>query len=62
MSYDDAAGYLRIKSLLRCAQILEALGRWSEAKNIYQKLSEEQFDEAKYAKERLEWIKNRIRD
>ncbi|MFH1656066.1 MAG: tetratricopeptide repeat protein [Candidatus Omnitrophota bacterium] len=45
-----------IKSYLRAARIFEDKESWQEAKKIYEKIASEDVEEAKFAKERLEWI------
>lgn len=47
---------LVLKCLLRAGKILEEQEKWSEAKNIYQKVSDMDFEEAKFAKEKINWI------
>jgi tetratricopeptide (TPR) repeat protein len=47
---------LVVKSLLRVAQIYEDKEKFKEADNIYDKISTMDIEEAKYAKERKEWI------
>ncbi|UCH12849.1 MAG: tetratricopeptide repeat protein, partial [Candidatus Omnitrophota bacterium] len=48
--------YWSTRAHLRCAQIFEAQDRWLDAKKIYEKLTSEDIEEAKYARERLKWI------
>jgi len=48
------------KAGLRAAAIFENKGRWKDAKKIYEELSGTNLEEAKYARERLEWIKNNV--
>ena len=47
---------LVVKSLLRVAQIYEDEEKFQEAKSIYNKIVSMDVDEAKFAKERIEWI------
>lgn len=49
-----------IKSFLRIAKIYEDDEKWEEAKTIYQKASELNLEESKFANERLEWINENI--
>jgi TolA-binding protein len=48
---------LTVKSLLRVAAIYEAKENFKEASSIYKRISSIDSEEAKYAVERLEWIK-----
>ncbi|MEW6008095.1 MAG: tetratricopeptide repeat protein [Candidatus Omnitrophota bacterium] len=48
------------RALLRSARICEAENEWEEAKKIYQKLKNSNFQEAKYASDRLDWIEKHI--
>jgi TolA-binding protein len=50
-----------VKSYLRVARIFEDKENWEEAKKIYEKISQENVEEAKFAVERLEWIKENIK-
>jgi len=49
-----------VKSLLRIAQIYEGKDDFKEAVKIYDKVISLGAEEAKYAKERVEWIKKNI--
>jgi len=49
------------KSLLRVGQIYEDREKFKEAKNIYDKVASMDVDEAKYARERIEWIEKNTR-
>ena len=49
-----------IKSFLRIAKIYEDDEKWEEAKTIYEKASELNLEESKFANERLEWINQNI--
>lgn len=49
-----------IKSYLRAAKIFEDKESWQEAKKIYEKIVTENVEEAKFAKERLDWIEKNI--
>jgi len=53
---------LVIKSYLRAARIFENKESWKEAKKIYEKIANENVEEAKFAKERIEWIDNNIKN
>jgi TolA-binding protein len=53
---------MMVKAYLRAARIFEDRESWQEAKRIYEKIANEDVDEAKFAKERLEWIKNNIKN
>lgn len=48
------------RALLRAARICETQRNWKEAKKIYNKLKDTDFDEAKYAYDRLNWIEKNI--
>jgi len=48
--------YWATRAQLRCAQIFETQDRWMDAKKIYEKLANEDIEEAKHARERLRWI------
>lgn len=50
-----------IKSYLRVAKLFEDKENWEEAKKIYEKIAQEEVEEAKFALERLEWIRNNIK-
>lgn len=52
---------LAVKSLLRVASIYEGKDNFKEALNIYKKIAAMNVEEAKYANERIEWIKLNIR-
>lgn len=51
-----------VKSYLRVARIYEDNENWPEAKRIYEKIVQEKAGEAKFAEERLEWIRNNIKN
>jgi tetratricopeptide (TPR) repeat protein len=51
---------LAVKSLLRVAQIYEGNENFKEALNIYQKIITLDAEEAKYARERIDWIKTHV--
>ena len=51
---------LAVKSLLRVAQIYEGKENFKEALNIYQKIITLNVEEAKYARERIDWIKTHV--
>ncbi|MCB9771972.1 MAG: tetratricopeptide repeat protein [Candidatus Omnitrophica bacterium] len=53
--YPDEKAWV-IKSYLRLARIFEDDSKWEEAATIYKKVIVFNTDEAKYAKERLDWI------
>lgn len=44
------------RSYLRAARIFEDAEKWKDASKIYQKVIASKYDEAKFARERLEWI------
>ncbi len=48
------------RALLRAARICEARNNWQEAAKIYNKLIDSKFEEAEYAKDRLDWIEKHI--
>lgn len=48
------------RALLRAARICEAKNNWQEAAKIYNKLKDSQFEEAEYARDRLNWIEKHI--
>ena len=50
--------YWLLKSYLRLARIFEARENWPEAERIYSKVADMEVEEAKFARERLDWIKN----
>jgi len=50
-----------VKALLRVAQIYEDKENFKEAVHIYQKVIATNAEEAKYAKERLDWIKTHVK-
>ncbi|KPK97378.1 MAG: hypothetical protein AMJ95_09265 [Omnitrophica WOR_2 bacterium SM23_72] len=52
---------LAIKALLRVAQVFEDKENFKEAMRIYEKITATDAEEAKYAKERIEWIKEHVR-
>ncbi len=61
ISYLPGAGNdLSKRALLRSARICEAQDDWQEAKKIYLKLKNSDFQEAKYASDRLDWIEKHI--
>ena len=45
---------------LRAATLFEGKGRWNDARKIYEELSGTNLEEAKYARERLEWMKDNV--
>jgi tetratricopeptide (TPR) repeat protein len=49
---------LAIKSLLRVAAIYEGKEKFKEAFNIYKRIASMDAEEAKYAQEKIEWMKN----
>ena len=51
---------LMIRSYLRVARIFEDKEDWSEARKIYEKISQVDSEESKFALERLEWINNNV--
>lgn len=53
---------LSVKAYLRAARIFENKESWKEAKKIYEKIANENVEEAKFAKERIEWIDNNIKN
>jgi TolA-binding protein len=48
--------YWATRARLRTAQIFEAQERWNDAKKIYEEIAQEDIQESKYARERLNWI------
>ncbi|MFA5357100.1 MAG: tetratricopeptide repeat protein [Candidatus Omnitrophota bacterium] len=52
---------LTVKALLRAAAICENKENFKEAVNIYKKISAMNAQEAKYAKERMDWIREHVR-
>ncbi len=46
-----------VKAYLNIAKVFENEGKWSEAKKIYEKIIGLHTDEAKFAKERIEWMR-----
>jgi tetratricopeptide (TPR) repeat protein len=52
---------LAVKSLLRVAAIYEDKDNFKEAVNIYKRIISMQVEEAKYAQERIDWIKTHIK-
>ena len=49
-----------IKAYLRAARIFENDSKWEKASTIYKKILAFKTDEAKYAQERLDWIKENL--
>jgi len=45
---------------LRAATLFENKGRWKDARKIYEELSGTKLQEAKYARERLEWMEDNV--
>jgi TolA-binding protein len=58
--YSDKNG-LAVNALLRVAQIYEGRENFKEALNIYKRIISMNVEEAKYAKERVDWIKTRLK-
>ena len=52
---------LAVKSLLRVAAIYEDAENFKEATNIYKRIVSLNVEEAKYAKERIDWIKTHVK-
>jgi tetratricopeptide (TPR) repeat protein len=52
---------LVVKSLLRVAAIYEDKENFKEAVNIYKRIVSMNVEEAKYAQERIDWIKTHVR-
>ena len=52
---------LVVKSLLRVAAIYEDAENFKEATNIYKRIISLNVEEAKYAKERIDWIKTHVK-
>lgn len=46
-----------VRAQLKCAQLLERLERYDEARKMYEKLSAMDIEESQFAKQRLEWLK-----
>jgi tetratricopeptide (TPR) repeat protein len=49
------------KALIRAAQIYEDKGRFKEAVDVYRKVISLDVEEAKYAQERMDWIKTHVK-
>ncbi|MEW5758065.1 MAG: tetratricopeptide repeat protein [Candidatus Omnitrophota bacterium] len=60
-SYSDDR-VLVLKSLLRAAKLFEEKEEWLQAKNIYNKISGMDFEEAKFAKEKINWINSLLKN
>ncbi|MEA3560332.1 MAG: tetratricopeptide repeat protein, partial [Candidatus Omnitrophota bacterium] len=54
------SGYWALEAKIRAADIFEQQRQWDEAKAIYEKIASSQLKEAKYARKRLEWIKDNV--
>jgi len=54
--------YWSARAGLRAAYIFEVKQRWNDARKIYEEMAGADLEEAKYAKERLEWIRNHVGD
>jgi TolA-binding protein len=52
---------LAVKALLRVAKIYEDKENFRQAKDIYERVASLNVEEAKYAKERIDWIKTHVR-
>jgi tetratricopeptide (TPR) repeat protein len=52
---------LAVKALLRVGAIYEDKENFKEAVNIYKRINSMNVEEAKYAKERIDWIKTHIK-
>ncbi|MFH0827295.1 MAG: tetratricopeptide repeat protein [Candidatus Omnitrophota bacterium] len=52
---------LAIKALLRVAQVYEDKENFKEAMRIYKRITETDAEEAKYARERIEWIREHVK-
>ncbi len=61
VSYLYSDNDLAVKSLLRVAAIYENKDDLKEALNIYKKISSMDAQEAKYANERMDWIKAHVK-
>ncbi|MDD5423800.1 MAG: tetratricopeptide repeat protein, partial [Candidatus Omnitrophica bacterium] len=48
------------RAQLRAATLFEGRQRWKDAAKIYEELASGKYEEAKYAKERLDWIKTNV--
>ena len=44
---------------LKCAKLLEKMQKWDQAINVYERLAGRELKESEFAKERLEWLKNK---
>ncbi|VAX35448.1 hypothetical protein MNBD_UNCLBAC01-1960 [hydrothermal vent metagenome] len=51
-----------IKAYLRIARIFEDKEKWDEAKKIYDKIIQLQVAESKFASERIDWIKENVKE
>ncbi|MBI4707874.1 MAG: hypothetical protein HY761_08125 [Candidatus Omnitrophica bacterium] len=58
--YSDNNTY-SVKALLRVAEIYEGMENFKEASNIYKRIIATSAEEAKYAKERLDWINQHVK-
>jgi bifunctional ADP-heptose synthase (sugar kinase/adenylyltransferase) len=58
--YSENAAF-STKALLRVAQIYEAKENFKEAANIYKRIVSMNVEEAKYAQERIDWIKTHVK-
>lgn len=46
-----------VRATLACAKIFERLEKFEDARHLYEKLADSDFEESAFAKQRLEWIK-----
>jgi len=53
---------LSVKAYLRAARIFENRESWKEARKIYEKIANENVEESKFARERIEWIDSNIKN
>ncbi len=57
--YPESGEWSR-RARLKAAQICETRQLWSQARGIYERLAAEPVDEARYARERLEWLERNV--
>ncbi len=54
-----AGAFWAVRAELKCAQIFERLGKFEDAKRLYEKLAAMDVEESKLARQRIEWIGGR---
>lgn len=52
-----AGTFWSVRAQLKCAQLLERMERYDDAKTIYEKLARMDIEESEFARQRLEWLK-----